>query len=129
MKRIIFFDGYCNLCSGMVDFVIQRDPTHKFRFSSLQSNFAKAQLPDRHKSLDSVILLEDERISTESTAALRILFQLGGFWSIFSMLASIFPLFIRDRIYRFIARNRYKLFGKKDTCRLPMDAEKKLFLD
>lgn len=129
MKRIIFFDGVCTLCNGFIDFVIKRDHKNQFYFSSLQSNFARMQWPLQNQGLDSIILMEDQKVFTGSTAVLRILFALGGWWNIFAVLASIFPVWFRDVIYKFIAKNRYQFFGKKDTCRLPTPAEKKLFLE
>lgn len=129
MKRIIFFDGVCTLCNGFVDFVLKRDRKNQFHFSSLQSEFARKQLPIQNQGLDSVVLMEDQKVYTRSTAILRILFELGGWWNIFAVLASIFPIWFRDVIYKFIADRRYQIFGKKDTCRLPTAAEKKLFLE
>lgn len=129
MKRIIFFDGVCNLCNGFVDFVVKRARPNTFQFSSLQSNYAKLELPNHSESLDTIVLKEDEKTFTESDAVLRIFFELGGWWNILAMMLSVFPKIFRDGIYRIIARNRYKLFGQKKTCRIPSVDEKKLFLE
>ncbi|MBC7465436.1 MAG: thiol-disulfide oxidoreductase DCC family protein [Bdellovibrio sp.] len=129
MKRIIFFDGVCSLCNGFIDFILKRDQKKAFEFSSLQSQFARKILPPQNLSLDSIVLLEDQKVYTNSTAVLRILFEIGGGWNLFAVLASILPVWLRDRIYQTIARNRYKLFGKKDTCRLPSPEEKNRFLE
>ena len=129
MKRIIFFDGVCSLCNGFIDFILKRDQKNAFEFSSLQSQFAAKNLPKQNQGLDSIVLLEDQKVYTNSTAVLRILFEIGGGWNLFAVLTSILPVWFRDVIYRFIAKNRYRLFGKRDTCRLPTAAEKKRFLE
>ena len=128
MKRIIFFDGICTLCNGFIDFILKKDQKNQFLFCSLQSDFAKQNLSEQYQGLDTIVLLDDNKVYTKSTAVLRIVFQLGAGYSLFSMIASILPLFIRDFIYNLVAKNRYKIFGKKDTCRLPTESEKKLFL-
>ena len=129
MRRIIFFDGICPLCSGFVDFVIKRDQRRLFLFSSLQSEFAKAHLPSTYLSLDSIVLKENDQIYTQSTSVLRILFQLGGYWNALAVFSSIFPLWFRDYFYSVIAKNRYRFWGQREFCRLPTAEEKKLFLE
>ena len=127
---IIFFDGVCNLCNGFVQFVIERDPEGYFQFSSLQSEAAKPYLQRCNISgeqLSSVVLIENETCYTQSTAALRILKKLGSGWTFFYA-AIIFSKFLRDAVYGFIARNRYRWFGKQEACWLPTPELKSRFL-
>ena len=131
MKDIILFDGVCNLCSFFVQFVIKRDDKNLFKFASLQSEFSKSLLVKSGidgAAPESVVLYSGEKIYTESTAALKILNQLGGGWRLFYFLI-IVPKFIRDPVYRFIARNRYKWFGKKNSCMIPTPELKSKFID
>lgn len=129
MKKVIFFDGFCPLCNGFVDFALNRDIKHQFYFSSLQSITAKKLLQPQDLSLDSVVYFEDEKVFKKSQAVLRILFYLGPYWSLLSIILSIFPRFISDFIYDIIAKNRYRFFGKYDTCRLPSIEQKNYFLE
>lgn len=129
-QPVILFDGVCNLCNGFVQFVINNDPGEKFRFASLQSEFAQKELPKHNVNpeiINTVILLQEGKIYTRSTAALKIARKLDGFWKIFYVLM-IFPRFIRDRGYHFIAKNRYKWFGKKESCMIPTPDLKKRFI-
>jgi len=124
---VIFFDGVCNLCNAFVDFVIHRNSA--YRFSSLQGKTSAQTLPQKMiQDLPSVVLQQGDQIFTESTAALKVLKSLGGLWSLTSVFLLI-PRFLRDPIYRFIARHRYSWFGKRDTCRLPTPEERSRFLD
>jgi predicted DCC family thiol-disulfide oxidoreductase YuxK len=128
-KQIIFFDGVCNLCNGFIDFVVTRDPEHNFKFAPLQGETAKRHLPNSISiGLRSVVLWTQGQYFEKSDAILMILPQLGGGWRIFR-LGWIFPRFFRDWIYDFVARNRYRFFGKRDSCRLPTPEERALFLD
>jgi predicted DCC family thiol-disulfide oxidoreductase YuxK len=118
---IVLFDGVCNLCSGAVQFIIRRDPAGRFRFASLQSPLGEellARFGIDPGLLDSVILVEGDRWSKESDAALRVARGLGGAWKALAILRVI-PRPIRDAVYRLIARNRYRWFGKKESCWLP----------
>ncbi len=128
MKRIIFFDGICPLCNGFVDYVLKKDLNHCFQFSSLQSEFAKKNLKAEHQGLDTILLLENDKVFIKSTAVLRILFQLGGHWNALAVFASVIPRPMRDFFYMLIAKNRYKLVGQYETCRLPSEEEKNRFL-
>jgi predicted DCC family thiol-disulfide oxidoreductase YuxK len=129
-KAVIFFDGLCNLCNGAVQFTIQRDDRNLFRFASLQSDFAKTELkpfnvdPDEG---DSFVLLENGKVYQRSTAALRVAKRLNGFWPLLYGFI-IVPRFLRDSIYNFIAKNRYKWFGKKETCWVPTPELKERFI-
>ncbi|HTN00070.1 MAG TPA: thiol-disulfide oxidoreductase DCC family protein [Pedobacter sp.] len=129
-EAVIFFDGVCNLCNGAVQFTIQRDHHSLFRFSSLQSDFAKAKLkplnidPDQG---DSFVLLENGKVYQRSTAALRVARRLNGFWPLLYGFI-IVPRFLRDAIYNFVAKNRYKWFGKKETCWVPTPELRERFI-
>ncbi|CAI2718632.1 thiol-disulfide oxidoreductase DCC family protein [Nitrospina watsonii] len=126
---IIFFDGVCGLCNGFVDFLVREDRSQVFRFSPLQGETARRVLGTvEESSMDSVVLVEGDRISVKSTAALRIFRRLGGIWSLLWILRWV-PVFIRDGVYESIAKNRYRLFGKRETCRIPSLEERGRFLD
>jgi len=130
-KPVVLFDGVCNLCTGSVQFIIKHDPGRRFRFASLQSEYGKKVLQDFHLSshhLDSFILLENGKIYKQSTGALRVTKKLKGLWPLLYG-CIIVPPFIRNAVYSFIANNRYKWFGKKETCWLPAPELKDLFLD
>lgn len=127
---IILFDGVCNLCNGFVQFVIRQDRAHRFRFASLQSDTAREMLqhqPGAGQALDSVVLIENGRYYRQSTAALRILRRLDGAWPLFYGLIVV-PAFVRDRVYAWIAKNRYRWFGQRDSCLLPTPELKARFL-
>jgi predicted DCC family thiol-disulfide oxidoreductase YuxK len=129
-ERILLFDGVCNLCNGAVQFVINRDERQKFRFASLQSEAGQDLL--RHFGLstqrfDSFVLIEGERFHTESTAALRVAKQMGGGWPLLYAFI-IVPAPIRNAVYRFVARNRYRWFGRKESCAIPTPGLEARFL-
>ena len=127
---IILFDGVCNLCNGFVNFVIDRDPEGKFKFGALQSEEGQKLVHQYHLQdvpLESVILIENGIAYRESSAALRIAKGMKGGWKLFYAFL-IVPPFIRNAVYRFIARNRYKWFGKQDTCRIPEPGIMKRFI-
>ena len=127
---IILFDGVCNLCNGAVNFVIKRDPGNVFKFTPLQEKqgvlLLKKHAIDAQK-LDSIVLVENKKVYTKSSAALRIARKLSGLWPLFFVLL-IIPSFIRDGVYDFIAKNRYKWFGKKEQCMIPTLGLKEKFL-
>ncbi|MBX9966763.1 thiol-disulfide oxidoreductase DCC family protein [Priestia aryabhattai] len=128
---IILFDGVCNLCNRWVQFVIKRDPRALFRFASLQSDTAGILLRKHNYEdppLQSVILLMNGNLYTESTAILHIVGQLRGPLQLM-VCFRVVPAFIRNPLYRFIARNRYKWFGKQSSCMLPTPETKMRFLD
>ncbi|MBX2927490.1 MAG: thiol-disulfide oxidoreductase DCC family protein [Saprospiraceae bacterium] len=118
---ILLFDGECNLCNGTVQFILRRDPAGRFRFASLQSD-AGRELLLRHgldtESISTVVLIADDKAYTRSDAGLGIARRLGGLWPVLYA-GMIVPRFIRDRIYNFIARNRYRWFGKRESCYTP----------
>lgn len=129
MERIILFDGECNFCEWNVQFIIKRDPGAKFKFAPLQSHIAQSFLSgsNKEKIHSTVVLIEENKMYTESTAALRISKQLNGGWSIFYLFI-IIPRPLRDLVYRYIAKNRYKWFGKKEQCMVPTPEIRKRFL-
>ena len=131
VSNIVLFDGVCNLCSGSVQFILKRDVKGVFKFASLQSSFGQQQL-DNFKIdkniLHSIILLRGDQFFQRSDAALEIAKQLGGAWSVLYIF-KILPRFFRDSIYNLIARNRYRLFGKKDECWIPTPELKERFLE
>jgi predicted DCC family thiol-disulfide oxidoreductase YuxK len=128
---ILLFDGVCNLCHQAVQFIIHRDPHGRIHFASLQSEagrmlLARFHLPETY--LDSIVLIDDGKIYTQSTAALRIARKLHGWWPALYLLILV-PRFIRDPLYKWIARNRYRWFGKREACLLPTPQLRKRFLD
>jgi len=128
---LILYDGVCGLCNRSVQFIIQRDPRARFRFAPLQSQLARQLLADEPEvianELSSVILIDDGKIYRRSTAALRIAGRLNRGWPILSWLVLI-PRPLRDLLYDWIARHRYRWFGKRDSCPLPNPAVANRFL-
>lgn len=129
--KIILFDGICNLCNSTINFVIKRDRKNKFKFATLQSKTGQALLSefkiDRSET-DSIVLIDGKKSYVKSTAALHIAKGLSGaFPLLFGLL--ILPRFIRDRLYDYVAKNRYKWFGKKESCMVPTPELKAKFLD
>jgi predicted DCC family thiol-disulfide oxidoreductase YuxK len=128
MNPIVLFDGVCNFCNGSVNFIIEHDRQGYFRFAPLQSEIGKEYIEKFGLSeLDSVILVEDEKVYTHSTAALRIAKRLDGPWSWFYALI-IVPRPLRDFFYKLFAKYRYRLFGKQDACMLPTPEIRSRFL-
>ena len=128
MNPIVLFDGVCNFCNGSVNFIIEHDKRGYFRFAPLQSEIGKEYIEKFGLSeLDSVILVEDEKVYTHSTAALKIARQLDGPWSWFYALI-IIPRPVRDFFYKLFAKYRYRLFGKQDACMLPTPEIRSRFL-
>lgn len=128
-KAIILFDGVCNLCNSSVQFIIKHDKAAYFNFASLQSDFGgqlkeTKQIPD---NVDSIILMENGKVYMQSSAILRIARNLDGVWKL-AAAALIIPRPIRDMVYRYVAKNRYRWFGKQDQCMLPSPELKERFL-
>lgn len=120
-KPIILFDGVCNLCNGAVQFTIQHDPNEKFLFASLQSETGQQILKQfglPFTDFNSFLLVQDEKIFSKSTGALKVARQLKGAWKLLYIFI-IVPRFIRDFVYRWIAKNRYKWFGQQQQCTVP----------
>ena len=127
---IILFDGVCNLCNGAVNFVIKRDPGNVFKFTPLQEKQGVLLLKKHAidaQELDSIVLVENKKVYTKSSAALRIARKMSNLWPLFFVLL-IIPRFIRDGVYDFIAKNRYKWFGKKEQCMIPTPDLREKFL-
>jgi predicted DCC family thiol-disulfide oxidoreductase YuxK len=126
---LLFFDGVCGLCSQSVDFVLARDSRQVFQFAPLQGETARQLLPSEFvNDLNSMVLLVQGRPFRKSSAVVRVLWQLGLCWRLLGTLLWLVPLPLRDIAYGFVARNRYRLFGKHDTCRMPTPAERARFL-
>lgn len=129
--QVILFDGVCNLCNGYVNWLIDHDKNNLFKFASLQSNAGKklvTQLGLEGNYLDTIVLYDNGKGYTHSTAVLKISKQLNGIYSL-AVIFFIVPAFIRNIVYNMVARNRYKWFGKRDTCRIPTPELKDRFLD
>lgn len=127
-KKVIFFDGYCGLCNGFVDFILKIDKEELFSFSPLQSDFAKSTLPAEFtRDLKSIVVSMNGINLKGASAVLAVLKQLKSPWKTVSYL-SILPLPILNFVYELVAENRYRLFGKRSTCRLPTPEEQKRFI-
>ncbi len=131
MERIIYFDGVCNLCNASIQFILNRDPKGKFKFCALQSPRGKKMIQENGfsaESFDTFLLSENGTLYTRSTAALRTLKELSGGWPLLYGLI-IVPAVLRDFVYRLVAKNRYRWFGKKESCMVPTPEIRSLFLD
>jgi|AP95_1055475.scaffolds.fasta_scaffold03402_7 predicted DCC family thiol-disulfide oxidoreductase YuxK len=120
-KSVILFDGYCNLCNSQVNSILRFDSKKFFYFSNLDSSFSKKVIKENKvESLEgkTIILFHNNKIIIKSNAAIKIAYLLGGFFKIF-IIFKILPNFIRDGIYDVISRNRYRWFGKSDSCYIP----------
>jgi len=129
-KRVIVFDGVCNFCNAFVSFVLDRDPHGLFKFATLQSPPAQEILRQFQLATDdyeTFLLIEQGKLFTKSTAAIKILRHLGIPWSLFWMLR-IIPRQVRDPFYDFVARHRYQWMGKSDSCRIPTEEDQKRFV-
>jgi len=125
--KLILFDGVCNLCNGFVNFIIDRDKKKEFKFASLQSAYAQKLLKDRPNDLDSVVFYDSESFFEKSDAVFKIAEVLPGYrWL---RILKVIPKGIRDFVYNFVAKNRYKLFGQRETCRIPTPDLKGRFLE
>jgi predicted DCC family thiol-disulfide oxidoreductase YuxK len=127
---VLLFDGVCNLCNQTVQFIIEHDKKMIFRFASLQSEYGenmlkKYQLLDNQ--LNSVVLIYKNKIYTHAAAPLEVLRLLGGFWQL-GYVFKLVPPFLSNAVYRWVAKNRYKWFGKKESCWLPTAELKSRFL-
>ncbi|MBL7543447.1 MAG: DUF393 domain-containing protein [Bdellovibrionaceae bacterium] len=125
--KILFFDGYCVLCNGLVDWLIRNDHKQKIQFASLQGETAKQILGHNAENMNTVILWHDGQILDQSEAILRVIGDLGGIWKM-TALFYIVPKSLRNSIYAFVAHNRYQFFKKRDTCRIPSPEERSRLL-
>ncbi|CAN5610134.1 thiol-disulfide oxidoreductase DCC family protein [soil metagenome] len=134
--HIFLFDGVCGLCSKVVQFVLPKDPQGKFQFASLQSEFATEFLKQYNinpKDLNTFFVVADyelptQRVLSKSDAAAFVLSNLGGVWSLISLIKYL-PEPLRNWGYDLVATNRYKVFGKKDSCQLPNESTKDRFIE
>jgi len=129
-ENIILFDGVCNLCNGLIRFIIKRDKRRKFKFASLQSLEGQQWLKQFglvKDEFESFVLISHNEYYLKSTGALKMLRELGGFWKAFYVFILI-PRPGRDFLYDLIAKSRYKVFGKRDRCMLPTPELKERFL-
>ena len=128
---VLLFDGVCNLCNGAIQFVIPRDPDGVLRFAPLQSDLGitvRASAGLSTDNLETVVLVDDGKAYTKSDAAIRVGEHLGGVYRLLS-LGRLVPRGLRDRIYDFVAENRYDWFGKKDQCMIPDEDVSSRFLE
>lgn len=128
--KIVLFDGVCNFCESSVQFIIKHDKSNSLKFASLQSKLGNELLLKYNMptSLDGVVFIENNKAYFKSSAAFRIARYFGGFWKILQLF-SILPLFVTDFAYDIIAKNRYKWFGKKESCMLPSPEIRNRFLE
>jgi predicted DCC family thiol-disulfide oxidoreductase YuxK len=133
---IVLYDGVCGLCNRLVQFILTRDKHDRFRFASLQSDFS-SRLLTRHgvdaHDLDTVYVVKNyeqpgETLLARSDAILYMLTQLGGIWKL-GAVGRVLPRAVRDVVYKIVARNRYRVFGKHESCMLPEPQHRAKFLD
>ena len=134
---IVLYDGVCGLCNRLVQFILKRDPGDRFRFAALQSGLAR-EILHRHghspDTLDTVCVVLDaglsaERVLTRNDAVIAVLNELGGIWRSCAIVFPLFPRKFRDWQYNLVASNRYRFFGKYETCPLPDANMRHKFLD
>ncbi len=126
-RAIILFDGVCNLCNGAVTFIIDRDPNGYFAFAPLQSETGRELLEGAKTDLESIVLIENGERYSQSTAALRVARRLRNPWPLLYGFIVV-PKALRDGVYDWIAANRYRWFGKIESCRLPTPELRERFL-
>ena len=135
-NSIVLYDGVCGLCNGLVQFLLKRDRRDRLRFASLQSEFARVVVK-RHDAnpddLDTVYVVMDhnqpkERLLARSDAILRLASEIGGIWGILAV-GRFIPKSLRDALYKLVANNRYRVFGKYDTCMMPDPSQRAKFLE
>ena len=128
-RPIVFFDGVCGLCNHFLNFTLQKDTRRVLRFAPLQGETATQFLSEEDvTSLSSVVFFDEGRRYRRSAAVVRILRQLGGFWSVGGTILWLIPLPLRDIGYHVVSRLRYRLFGRKEVCRIPTAEEREQFL-
>ena len=130
-NKILLFDGVCNLCNGTVQFVLRNDKNKDAVFSSLQSEVGQQILKENNlnrSEFDSIIYYRNKKVLIKSTSVLNLLKDMGGIWPLFFPLI-IIPTFIRDFIYDWVAKNRYRWFGKAESCMLPLPEYRNRFYE
>ncbi len=127
--NLVFFDGVCNLCNSAVSFLIKIDKKRRLKYSSLQGEYRKSlrQL-DQASPVDSIIFLSEGKVYIQGEAIVHILIKLGGVYQVLGRGLSVLPLWLLNKVYALIARNRYQIFGKSETCRIPNDDIKDRFI-
>jgi predicted DCC family thiol-disulfide oxidoreductase YuxK len=129
-ENIVLFDGVCNLCDGLVQFLIKRDRKFKLKFASLQSEIGASILQKHHlplQNFESFVYIRKGKLFQKSSAGLLVLFDLGGIWRLL-LIFYIIPWFIRDWVYLLVSKNRYRIWGKKESCMMPDPKFKARFL-
>ena len=134
---LVFYDGLCGLCDGFVQFLLKRDGHARLAFATLQGEVARSTLlPRGHDpaDLDTVFVVADwktpnERVLSRSRAVLHAASQLGGPWRVLAAIGALAPTVVADAVYGFVARRRYRVFGRYDTCPLPRPEWRDRFLD
>lgn len=129
---VIVFDGVCILCSRWVDFILRHDVSGRFRLAAMQGTHGRALLAEHGLSPDdpaSLLLVQGDRGYTDTDAIIRVLREFGRGWRLLGYLLKLMPRWLRDPFYRWLARNRYEIFGKRSQCRLPDAAQAWRFLD
>jgi predicted DCC family thiol-disulfide oxidoreductase YuxK len=128
--NLVLFDGVCNLCSALVQFVIRHDPAAKFRFAAIQSEIGR-EIFQSHgldpADLQTFVFVADGRMFVRSDAAIEVVSRFGGAWRILRVFRFV-PRVVRDSIYTIVARNRYRWFGRKEVCMVPTPEIKERFL-
>jgi predicted DCC family thiol-disulfide oxidoreductase YuxK len=130
--KLLLFDGVCNLCNSTVQWIIRHDPEGKIQFAALQSDAAQVYLERFNfdtKNFNSLLFIDDNGVHTESSGALHIAKTLDGLYGFLATLGFFIPTFIRDSLYRFIAKNRYRFWGQRKECMLPTPELRKRFLN
>ncbi|MFH2132978.1 MAG: DCC1-like thiol-disulfide oxidoreductase family protein [bacterium] len=130
-RKIVIFDGICNLCNAGVNFVIKRDPTGVFSFTPMQSDISQKLIKQYHAAafdFDTFLLIKNGVCYERSDAIMEIMKDLTGYWSILRFFSFV-PKPIRDYFYNLVARNRYQLFGKRNHCMVPTQDIRKRFIE
>jgi len=126
---IVYFDGVCGFCNASVNFLMRHDPHGKLVFAPLQGETARERLPPEDlANLNSMVVSVGEETYRRSAGVVRVLWGLGGIWGLLGTLLWLIPLPIREGGYRVFARNRYRFFGKHESCRLPLPEERERIL-
>jgi predicted DCC family thiol-disulfide oxidoreductase YuxK len=131
IERVLLFDGVCNLCNRLIRFIVRHDPSGRFKFASLQSEAGRQLLEGSGfagQRPDSMVYLKKDRIYWKSDAVLELLYDLGSGWKLFYVFKAV-PKILRDAMYGVVARSRYKIFGRTDSCPLPEPGQSSRFLD
>lgn len=127
--NLLFFDGVCGLCNRTVDFLLPRDRKQRIWFAPLQGETARRELSAEDVTdLNTIVLKTPQALYKRSAAVVRLLWLLGGGWSVCGTLLWLIPWPLRDLGYRLVSLSRYRLFGKRETCRIPTEAERSRFL-